>query len=313
MALALDAWIDTMRDEYFASYIPDGGSAVRFVVAPSSERVDEAHRRLRSLGEAAGLTVVLADCATIRLNQLQNLFFCISQAIDWDRLLQARLEAIVADSGYQWPTPGQRSSLAVIAERNGVAPGLMRKQISQDITRAVWHDARLCQDFRNAMIALLDARLADDRDVLRDAILDWLRGGLRRVSAVRGAQIMSKINRNNARSLLMSLCHWLRVSGQNGILLLIDMTALLRERRDLQSGHHYTPAAVMDCYEVLRQMIDDADEMEAIFIGVLADSALLSDDSRRSLNRYTALKMRVWDDVRPEHGENPLAPLVVMQ
>ena len=98
-----------------------------------------------------------------------------------------------------------------------------------------------------------------------------------------------------------------------GILLLIDVTRLLQDRRDVPDGQYYSPAAVMDCYEVLRQMIDDADQMEGLFLGVLADSVMLADDLRRSLNQYTALKMRVWDDVRPEHGDNPLAPLVQLR
>jgi hypothetical protein len=113
--------------------------------------------------------------------------------------------------------------------------------------------------------------------------------------------------------MLRSLCHWLRLCGRPGILLLIDATRLLRERREVSDGLVYSPAAVMDCYEVLRQMIDDAGLMEGLFLAVLADPALLADDLRRSLNQYTALKMRVWDDVRPEHGDNPLAPLVQLR
>lgn len=312
MPIPLEAWLDVMRAEYLASFIPDGGSAVRFVVADTS-RIPDARDGLRRIGDAHGLIVVEIDTVTTKLHLLQNLFFAIAEAIDWEALTQRQLERMVATSGYRWPTPGRRATLATLAEANAVAPGLLRKQISQEITSVVWQDARMAQDFRSAMIALLDTRMADDREPLRDAVVDWLRGRLSRIGLVKDAQIAAKIGRHNARAMLKSLCHWLRVCGDSGVLLVIDISRLLRERRDVLEGHVYSPAAVMDCYEVLRQMIDDADEIEGFFLGVLADPSLLSEDHRRSLNQYTALKMRVWDDVRPEHGENMLAPLVQVQ
>jgi len=310
MAIPLEPWLDLMREEYLASFIPDGGSAVRFVVAANAGQTETISARLRELGQQCGLTVIAIDTATTKLHLLQNLFFAIANSIDWDALTQTQLQRVVIDSGYRWPDPGRRTTLAVLAEANEVAPALLRMQINQEITRAVWQDAGLAQDFRNAMIALLATRLADDQDTLRDAVLGWLKGAPGRLGPARDAQIGTKIGRNNARAMLKSLCHWLRLCGGTGVLLVIDIRRLLRERRDVQDGHTYSPAAVMDCYEVLRQMIDDASHLEGFFLAVLADPPLLADDVRRSLNQYTALKMRVWDDVRPEHGDNPLAALV---
>jgi hypothetical protein len=312
MAIPLDAWLDLMHDEYLSSFIPEGGSAVRFVVA-AADQADTVSIRLQSLALQCRLTVITIDTATIKLHLLQNLFFAIARSIDWDALTQAQLERIVTNNGYYWPNPGQKTTLAILAEANGVAPTLMRSDTNREITRVVWQDARLAQDFRNAMIALLDTRLADDRDELRTAVLDWLQGVPGRIGKARDAQIGAKISRSNARAMLKSLCHWLRLCGGHGIVLLIDARRLLREKRDVTEGQTYTPAAVMDCYEVLRQMIDDASMLEGFFLAVLADPALLADDLRRGLNQYTALKMRVWDDVRPEQGDNPLAPLVLVQ
>jgi len=94
------------------------------------------------------------------------------------------------------------------------------------------------------------------------------------------------------------------------MVLVLDIRQLHRERRMITEGLVYTPAAVMDCYEVLRQLIDDSEHFPGLFVAALADDAFLSDDPRRSLSQYTALQMRVWDDVRPQGGDNPLAPLV---
>ncbi|MDB5398806.1 MAG: hypothetical protein QOF70_1280 [Acetobacteraceae bacterium] len=313
MTIPLESWLEVMRDEYFATFIPEGGSAVRFVVAANPDQADNVSMRLRELGQQCRLTVIDIDTAETKLHLLQNLFFAIARSIDWDKLTQVQLERVVANSGYRWPDPNQRTTLAILAEANEVAPALMRMQIHQEITRVVWQDTHLAQDFRNAMIALLVTRLADDQDALQNAVFGWLQGSPGPLGLLKDAQIGTKIVRNNARAMLRSLCHWLRMCGEKGMLLSIDVTRLLRERRQVADGQFYSLAAVMDCYEVLRQMIDDAGMLEGFFLAVIADPPLLAGDLRRSLNQYTALKMRVWDDVRPEYGDNPLAPLVQLQ
>ena len=67
---------------------------------------------------------------------------------------------------------------------------------------------------------------------------------------------------------------------------------------------------MIDAFEVLRQLIDDAETFQGLMVIVLADEALTGLDPKRSLNAYDALKMRVWDDVRAAGRDNPLASLV---
>ena len=74
----------------------------------------------------------------------------------------------------------------------------------------------------------------------------------------------------------------------------------------------YSPAAVMDLYEVLREIIDDIEHLPGLFLLGLADQALMAGDRRRTLDTYKALEMRIWPDVRPGDRQNPLAPLVTV-
>ena len=312
MPIALDRWLTPVRREYLDDFIPAGGSAVRFVVV--DDTIAPALRDgLTAAAAHSGLSMICIDTATTRLHMLHFAFFAIARALDWEALIQTRLETLVTEAGYRWTQPGQRISLASLAQSNGVAPPLLRTTLQQHITSAVWEDGRLAQDFPKAMIALLDARLAEDKDSLRDAVLDWLRGDLRGLKDVRDAQIGARIGRHNARAMLMSLCHWLRSCGHRGLVLLLDIRRLLRDRREISEGVAYPPAAVMDCYEVLRQIIDDAEHFEGLFLVAMGDARLINDDTpKRALSHYTALKMRVWDDVRPHGQDNPLSPLVVI-
>jgi len=314
MAVPVDIWLALMEAEYLGNFIPAGGGAVRFAVSDAAT-LDRLAQGLRSRAAACGLEVLQLDLASVRLHMLQYVVFAVADALPWERLLQNRLEALVVGAGHRWPEPGVALPLPALAEANGVAAHLLRRDLTQALSREIWQDSGLTQDFRNAMIVLLEARLTGDDAALAEAVMSWLRGTLRTIGQLKQAHIGRRIGRQNARAVLMSLCRWVRAcrspaGSHNGLLLLLDIRQLHRERAAVTDGLVYTPAAVMDCYEVLRQLIDDAEQFPGLFVAVLADEAFLSDDPRRSLGQYTALQMRVWDDVRPLGGDNPLAPLV---
>jgi hypothetical protein len=109
--------------------------------------------------------------------------------------------------------------------------------------------------------------------------------------------------------MLTSLCHFLRKAGAAGLLVVIDVRSLSR-LSPADGMLRYSPASVMDTYEVLREIIDDAEHLPGLFVAVLADEALATGDPRRTLEQYAALQMRVWPDVRPGDRQNPVAPLV---
>lgn len=314
MAIRLDEWLRLMEQEYFTSFIPAGGAAVRVAVAEEAA-LSGVLARLRQAGGLTGLTSVAIDTAAVKLHMLHGAFFAIAAALDWDAIVQTRLEAITLDCGYRWPEPGRRLTTMALATANGIAPTLLRTTLQQQITLSVWQDAQLTQDFRHAMIALLSARLADDEDRLRDAVLDWLRGDRPGVRALRGSGINARITRSNARAMLQSLCHFLHGNRHRGLLVTIDARQLLLDRSEAlgQGGFIYTPGAVMDCYEVIRQIIDDAEHLQGLFVAILAGHRLVNAEApKRAIGAYAALKSRVWDDVRPKGGDNPLAPLVVL-
>ena len=307
MAVSLGPFLDLVGREYLDGFVPAGGAATRFIVA-APDVLDRAATSLAARAEPAGLLVVRVSLAETKLHMLQNFVFALTAALPWDELIRVRAERLVAASEMAWPVPGRRATLVELAEANKIAPQLLRPQLLRWLTAQVWQDASLTQDFRNAVIALVADEITGDDVALRAAVLGWLRGEVRRVAEVKAAGITGRITRHNARAMLMSLCHFLRQCGHGGLLVLLDISRLHEPRG--APGWHYTPATVMDCYEVLRQVIDDAEHFPGLFLAVLAGPDLLSDDSKRSLRQYQALLMRLIDDVRPHDRDNPLAPLV---
>ena len=62
-------------------------------------------------------------------------------------------------------------------------------------------------------------------------------------------------------------------------------------------------------YELVRQMIDATDESEGLFVAVQLPPVLVNDEAR-GLAAYTALQLRVADEVRDRQRPNPYAALV---
>src|SRR3546814_11203615 len=109
-------------------------------------------------------------------------------------------------------------------------------------------------------------------------IVEWLVGELRTCGILRQYQSNSKITRHNARAMLRSLCCWLRLSGVPGIAFVLDIRQLARTGAPAGHGLKYSPAAVMDAFEVLRTVIDYSCRFDGLFVAVLpAETFLVSD------------------------------------
>jgi hypothetical protein len=99
------------------------------------------------------------------------------------------------------------------------------------------------------------------------------------------------------------------------LVVLFDYGRLAEARRppaEARTGFYYSKAAVLDAYEVLRQFIDATDELRG-FLAVAVISPELMTDESRGLPAYSALQLRVADEVRDRRRANPFAALVRLE
>jgi hypothetical protein len=314
MAVELQEWLELVDGEYLRDFIVKGGAAAKFVVADDAGivRLDVALARLAA---AHGLVLVRLGSADVKLHMIQDLFFAVSRQIDWSADAQRFVERLFERQGYRWPIPGEPVAQKDVAEINNVDLTILRREVNQWLTAELMNDTGMAQDFRIAITRLCLDRLApaEHRSDAVAPILQWLRGELRLLSPLKSAGIYAKITRQNARAMLRSLCRWLALAGHEGLFLTIDIRQLTRNPSCVVDGMRYSPSAVMDAYEVLRQLVDDADLFERLLLVVTADHAFIGEDRKRSVDAYVALKMRIWDDVRARSRDNPLAPMVVIR
>jgi BREX system ATP-binding protein BrxC/D len=300
-----------LADAYLTGFVADGGAAVKFAVAADGEALDGFDRALAAESERLGFAFVRVDSAQAKLSMIQQVFFAVSAQVDWLGLAR-RVNMALASELYG--VDGGAMTVARIAENNEVDQTLVRLEMHKRLTRHVIQNYNLAKDFRVAMTQLCGAQLDDDALGQQScaSILDWLHGDLRLISAVKPMQIYQRIGRHNARAMLASTARWIRQTGGAGLVINLDLRALAAmRRRDVPEGEiYYTPAALWDAYEVLRQFIDATDEMEGLLVVVSAPDSLLNDFSNRSLQKYRALRNRIWDDVRDRRHVNPYAPMV---
>ena len=313
MHITPQEWLDTINSEYLQTFIKHGGAAVKFVVPMECVDHNNLLSTLKLYSEQENFLFTSIDAVSTKIHMTDKFFHEIARQIDWDELSHAFVKKVFLENGYQLPELREDFNLQRIAALNNREEKFLRKEIHSWLEEKIFHDFEMCQEFRIAMIRLcldqLDAGAATP--FLSNAVKEWLRGELRLMSTLKEALIFQKIARHNARHMLFSLVHWLRVNGKSGLVITVDITRYLISTRskDPDAGFFYSIPALLDAYEVLRQFIDGTDEMEGCLVVVLASKEFLSDD-RRGLNRYDALKLRIYDEVRDKRRQNPLASLV---
>jgi hypothetical protein len=303
-------WLDTIHEEYLHDFIKHGGAAVKFVVPVEDVEHDHLLTSLRSTSEEEKYLFASVSAVTTKIHLIDKLFHETARQIDWDDLSYGFVRKIIEENGCQLPELREDFNLRQIAAlNNNREENSFRNEIHSWIEKKIYHDYKMCQEFRIAMIRLCKDCI--DTPFLSHAVKEWLLGELRLISTLKKERIFQKVARHNARHMLFSLVHWLRVNGKSGLVLALDIARYLVSTRSKNpdDGNFYTTAAALDVYEVLRQFIDQTDEMEGCLIVVLAPRDFLIDE-KRGVNRYDALKLRIWNEVRDRRRQNPLAALV---
>lgn len=310
--IPVDDYVSFLDRDYLHGYLEGGGAALKFVVAPDDGSATAFMERFATAADGAGFAVAKVDAAETRVHLLEQVFFAVARQVDWDGLATVATRAALASAGY--PATDGRVALDGLASHYRVEPGELKRDVDRELQDSVHRDYAMVQEFRTAMLRLCQAQLRSGQvvDAEHAAVLDWLRGELRQISVLKSALIFRRIGRDNARHLLFSLAHWLAVNDRAGLAVVLDIRRLGFARRpspEERQGHYYTKAALLDAYEVLRQLVDNTDEMANCIVVVVGAPAFLS-GTPRGLDAYQALKLRIFDEVRDLNRDNPFSSLV---
>jgi len=309
--LDVPSYLAFLEREYLTPYVARGGAAVKLIVPQDEETAEAFAAGLDGLG--TGFAHASVSAVTTRIHMIDQLFAAVARQLDWMDLAQGAVTRALREAGFE-PAPGGHLGIAAVAAYHDVDQAELYRSVRRELERLVLKDTGLSHEFRVAMLRLCQSRLdrGDVDEADRETVLGWLCCERVPVGQLRRVSLHGRIGRHNARAMLLSLTRWLRVAGLRGLVLHLDLERLTVARRPpvgLRDGHYYTKAAVLDAYEVLRQLIDGTDEFEGLLATVSFPQVLVN-DAARGLAAYTALRLRVIDEVHDRTRPNPYSTLV---
>ena len=304
-------WLDVIEREYLATYVPEGGSSIKFAVASDSVR-ERLVRETRSRCSELNYMYLQLDGADTRLDMPNQVFLDLSAQLDWPSLARRLVLRVAGEAGYRVSgidPDGEPRVYDAIAKLNGVEADAVRGELRPAIQGRVSKNRLMLRDFRAAMSHLCV------QDAMNNShpLVGWL-GGVR-VSTVRDFSIYTRIDRTTARYFIESTLIWIQEVGYSGTVLALDNARVTVYPNPKDGKHFYTRMRAMDHFEMLREFIDGVDRLVGTFMLVATNEELVAEHGPRSRGYgiYDALKTRVMPDVRDKHLANPVASLVHLE
>ncbi|MDQ3617061.1 MAG: ATP-binding protein [Actinomycetota bacterium] len=310
--MSSDSYAAFLGEEYLASYLPAGGGAVKLAVTGNADVADRFERSLRTAADHQRCQMVSLSAETTKANMIDQVFIAVAREIDWDQIATAVVDTAYDDISV--PAAPGRLTVAEVAADHDLDPRELYRSVRRQLEHLLLADSSLPRELRRALLRLAHAHLGSGDVHAGEAavVLGWLTGEKVGLRELREAMIYARIGRHNARTLLTSVGRLLLRAGHRGLVLHVDLTRLAEARRPPvpeRTGIYYSKAAVLDAYELLRQLIDATDDLDGMLVLAVIPPELVSDE-KRGLPSYAALQLRVADEVRDRRRANPFASLV---
>ena len=318
--LSLEEWLRVIKEEYLEGFISDGGSSLKFVVPARQDLSLLVRDRIVADASDLDFLVVAVDAGDTRVHMLQEVFFRIAEQVDWRQMARRVVLRLAGEAGYRTDTVGLEADIPIleaISAASSVGDGsvdesLIRMELRNPLFESVTRNGNMSRDFRVAMTQLCLTEMGGaGQNQEAVPLIEWLTGVNRRVSSVRRYEIYNSIVRTNARHFLESLLYWVRFVGYSGTCIILDNSRVTLRRNPRDGQRFYSRSAVMDHYELVRELIDGTDRLEGLLLLVLSDEEFLDEDIRgKGFSIYQALRSRIADEVRSRTQANPMSTLV---
>lgn len=314
-ALGADSYAAFLGEEYLGSYLPAGGGSVKLVVAGDTEVADRFEASLRAETDRRGGVMVSVSAETTRVHMVDQVFFAVARQVDWEQIAVAFIHAAYDDIAVP-ATPG-RLQVVEVAEDHDLDARELYRSVRRRLEQTLLTDTGLPRELRRALLRLAQARLGSGDVAPQEAqvVLDWLQGEPVGLRELRATMIPARLGRHNARTMLTSVGRLLLRAGHPGVVLHLDLARLAVARRPPvpeRVGVYYSNAAVLDAYELLRQLVDATDDLVGMLVVAVVPPELMRDE-KRGLPSYAALQLRVADEVRDRRRANPFASLARLE
>src|SRR5262249_39837137 len=147
MYVALDDWLRTMADEYLATYVAAGGSAVKLAITMPPLTADHVRQGLESLAERHAMAHYFVDAASTRIHFIDHLFHAVAAHVDWMDLAGTLMRRLLAQDGFVLPAEDGYCDYAAVAALSGTSEAEVRYRVRALLTEHVARDYAMIQEF----------------------------------------------------------------------------------------------------------------------------------------------------------------------
>lgn len=315
MDSVVSEWLEVLERYYLADFIRTGGAGFKLLLTKDDQQASEAMDAIERLTTDRGYHFAKVSARTTRVDRIEQVFFAIARQIEWERLMEEDGRRFLRSLGYQLPDGAALTDIQNIADANGCTADTLLSDIRRATNEEIMKDREMCKEFRTAVAQLRRAEFFP-RNVTpseTETIRGWLSGEKVSLTALRNLCIYTRIDRHNARHVLRALTRWLVMSTGTGLIVGLDLCGLFEEKpRGVTPDMgrvYYSRSAFLDACEVLREFVDDTDDISHFLICAVAPYEMETGE-RRSIESYVALKNRLINEVHDRERPNLLAAMV---
>lgn len=299
LTTGLDSLTDFLKLHYLDSYIPEGGSKIKFITGRQGSGKTHLARTLLDDAAAKGYLTASFSAGDIWMHDLKDVYLQILRQCGVERILSGCAKQIVREMGYDPEDIAEGKTFLDYLGERGEGDALSRGEIRGVLRRYFTKNPLLDNSFAVCCSLLTGGMLGHPvlEPATRELLLSYLYGD----KAVKLSQLRplgftpARITKYNARYLLRSLTEAIRLAGYRGLVVFIDDLDVLVSRGS-ESAVRYTRLRREDAYENIRQLIDDIDSMHRVMFLLCFDRELIDNESS-GMKSYQALWLRIQNEV----------------
>ena len=308
--LGQEAWLNRIYDYYLDNYIPKGGSKVKVLIGNEGTGKTHLLRCIEYKAREMGYNSIYFSARNVenKINNIINFYRMIAANIDFEKIITGLCLKVATNMGYNEDVYDGSGKIMPLLIKDGFG----QYDAAREIRNAVYNtfkDSDLSPSFFTFACIITRDRMIDENEVSTSMAKNWLMGEKLERFERRATSLFERLQRTNARYWLNSLIALLNYSGVKGFVVLIDDLEVLTKKEEEFGKFIFTPNQVKDFYELIRQIIDDAELLNQFFMVIAGDRSLI-DDEKRGFKSYAALWMRLQTGLVPSGRFNSFADIV---
>lgn len=299
VTVGLDSLVDFWDKNYLETYLPAGGSKIKFVTGNFGSGKTHFLRLIQARAEARGFLTVSFSAKKVWLHDFREVYLEILRQCNLEQVLSVCAQQVVREMNADpADIPAGGNFMDLLSER-GEADAFTKNALRSTLREMFTRNPLLDNTFALCCSLLVGGILGHPvlESTSRKLILAYMNGD----KTVKTAQLRSiglnpaPVTRYNARHLLRSLCEVVKQAGYAGLLVTVDDMEMLMNR-STGDPIRYSKLRREDAYESIRQLIDDIDSMRYIGFLFCFDRDLMDNESL-GIKSYGALWMRIQNEV----------------